>query len=110
MPVARLHEAAPEFESAAEQVTELRFEAEQRAGVEAFHAALGDHLAGARRAIRTGNLSLLGVPQHDMVVPGVEAVEVAPCTGALADGTERKLAQPSDLLQQRRVAGQAAGV
>ena len=64
---------------------------------------------GRPEAIATDDRRGLVVPEHDLVVPGVEGVEVAIQAGAFGHGAEGRLAQAADFAQgMRQVLAQEA--
>ena len=58
----------------------------------------GADIVGRGDAIGPAIMLTLAVPQEQMPVVRVEAVEVARPAGALAGGAERPLAKPADFL------------
>ena len=102
-PVARLHEGATQLQPLLQKALHAGRELEQAVRVQGLHPLLGQHLGGARHAVGTGDLQVLRVPQDQVVVVGVIAVQVAAGATALAHGAEGQLAQPPHLAQDGRI-------
>src|SRR5262249_4529036 len=55
---------------------------------------------GLREAIRAGYLPLLAIPQEQVTVVRIEAIEIESASGAFANRTIRDLAEAADLAQR----------
>ncbi|MNT29394.1 hypothetical protein D3C72_1651300 [compost metagenome] len=68
---------------------------EQAVAVNAFQALAFQLLGGWDKAVSTDYLQLVRVPQHQVVIVVVVAVQIAAATGAFPHRTESDFAQAS---------------
>ena len=107
-PVLLRHEAAAQFHALRDPRQRVLAVVEQAGGVEPAQAVRRQHRRAAGDAVGAGDAGGRLVPQHDVFVPAVPGVEVEAAAGTFAHRAEGQLAQPADLVQQRRVHRQRA--
>src|SRR6266403_2479763 len=104
------HKRATQFESGANLQEQLFVVAEHGVGVETLDAMVANDLIGVACAVRTGQFLLLLIPEQQMPVIGVEAIEVRAASGTFAGSAEGDFAEASELIEQVGQLGSARGV
>src|SRR5208283_3088104 len=100
--ILRPYKGAPQLQRRADLVKDASMIAEQGAGVEPAHSPFGKNLGSIAGAIAAQKLPLGAMPQQEMPVVAVVAVEVAPLAGAFARRAKRDFTHPPHFLQQAR--------
>ncbi len=108
-PILRLHETAAEFHGVVELCQQSRGELEQAGAVQPVQTLRAQDRCATSNAIRAGDLKARVIPQQQLVVVGVEAIQVGALAAALADGAEAVLAQTCNFAHQRTIAVQPSG-
>ena len=92
--VARLDKAAPQFQPRLQDRLHAGPEFEQAVGIQGFWSTLGQQCGAITQPIGADNLQCLLVPENQLQVVTVVAVEIPRPAGALADGAEGQFPQP----------------
>ena len=106
--VAGLDKAAAQFQPLLEVRLHGRSEGKQRVGIQCGHATLFNQRAGIPEPVGAGNFQLLRVPEHQLQIAAVEAVDVPGQSRALAHGAEAQFPQAPDLAHHAGRVGHAA--
>ena len=87
-PVALLDETASQLQAVLKKIGLFRVEMEEARRIEAVLALFGQYLAGIDKPVGAGDFQILVIPENEMPVVPVEAVEIPPVAGPFADRPE----------------------
>ena len=102
-PVARLNKAPTQFNPVGEDILHPRIVVKQAVAIDPFQAAFFQLHGGRHKAIGTDDFQVLFVPQNQVQVIVIIAVDIAAFAAAFADRAKGNLAQATQLAQQRRI-------
>ena len=98
-PVTRLHKRAPQLQPLLQKRLHAGRKFKQAVGIEPLHTLLGQHLGGACHAVGACDFQIFGVPQNQVVIARIKAIQITPRAAAFPYGTERQLPQPPHFAQ-----------
>ncbi|MNE19949.1 hypothetical protein D3C80_1130490 [compost metagenome] len=75
---------------------------EQTVAIDTFQPFAFQLLGSRNKAVGTHNLQFVGIPQHQVIIVVVIAVQITTATGTFAHRAESNLTQPTELTQDRR--------
>lgn len=111
------NEGTAHLDGGAECGEEAGAEAEERIGVKTLLTEAGEEFRDIAETIGAGDFGFVAIPEEEVEIVGVEAVEIAGLAGAFAGSAEGDLALAADFLERERnlaglgeVDGEFAGV
>src|SRR5690606_26914391 len=100
-PVRGNHETATQFDALPDEIGRVRRVVEKGMRVEPADAVAFEDRPALAQPVRADDHQRFGIPEHDMAIVAIEAVQVAPAAGAFADAPEGHFAQAADLADGR---------